>query len=449
MSYDIGATPNITEKTTLSGNERTVFFDDVTNLPYYVAARTLLNTSPLYFGFAYNIYSDTFLRIGASQGFPNNAACPMNVSPLLSNLRMVTLKDDGTVTKEISWVDKTKYTDGLTAPQDGTDGQWMVELFNKARTNFTPYYKVEVVGSWYFVYLSHLPLPGFSLHPVASGYSSGYLATFEGSVYNPGSGNKLYSIAKSPADGVSAVYPVTERSGAWGLTGTNAAQMDALAVARGTGWMIQDWLTTEYYHLLMLAVFGTYDTPGVVGAGRISLSGGTWTNDSYIGKCGLGLAASLYYGAVQAGGSSGYLTDYSFVFGIENPWGNVRERIGGVLISDGAFYYKSAPPYDYTTVTGMTRLLDADSAGVTLPTSDGYGGKPQSGRGVILPKDVTGSSSARMRDYYNYASGLRVLLAGADSTSGVSAGTFSWAAHYAASNTNTYVGGRLCFKKSE
>jgi hypothetical protein len=53
-----------------------------------------------------------------------------------------------------------------------------------------------------------------------------------------------------------------------------------------------------------------------------------------------------------------------------------------------------------------------------------------------------------MRDYYDYASGLRVLRVGGYSYHGASAGPFCWYADSAASYANTGIGGRLCFKKA-
>ncbi|NMW18041.1 MAG: hypothetical protein HKK66_03245 [Chlorobiaceae bacterium] len=414
--------------------------NDIAGLNARISVIETISQSEDYFGFAYNTYSDVFTRLGKSQGIPTGVFCPRWVSPIISRLRMVTLKDNGAVTKEISWIDKTKYTDGTTVPLSGTDGQVMVEYLPS-------YVKVGTWGNWVYVMLSHLPLEGFTLHPLFTGISAVYQATFEASVYNSGSGNKLYSIAKSPADGVSDVYPVTERSGAWGLTGTNASQMDALAAARGSSWQIQDFLTAQYQRLLMLAIFASYDIPAIVGAGRINLSGGAWVNGSYIGKCGLGLAAYDYYGAVQVGTTGGYATDYSFVLGIENPWGNVWERVTA-LISDHDYYYKPQPPYDYTTIAGWTRLQTELGVNITLPSSDGFGGIPFSGLGIVLPSTVTGSSSAKMRDYYYQAAGLRVLLVGGYSEHGSAAGPFCWVASYAASDARASIGGRLCFKKA-
>jgi len=61
---------------------------------------------------------------------------------------------------------------------------------------------------------------------------------------------------------------------------------------------------------------------------------------------------------------------------------------------------------------------------------------------------VTGSSSAKMRDYYYQAAGLRVLLVGGYSEHGSAAGPFCWVASYAASDARASIGGRLCFKKA-
>jgi len=143
------------------------------------------------------------------------------------------------------------------------------------------------------------------------------------------------------------------------------------------------------------------------------------------------------------------LTDYAQVLGVENPWGNVWERVGS-LVSDGAVYYKSTSPSssDYNAVTGWTRLLDADKAKITLPTLSGWAGVPKTGLGIIFPSDVTGSSSTKMMDYYYFNVGLRVLLVGGNADFGTYAGPFCWCASGAASDANATVGGRLCFKRS-
>lgn len=391
-----------------------------------------------YFGVAYNTVTDTFIRVGTAEGIAVGQFCGTNVSPILAALRRVVLTDAGSVYKGISWTDKTKHEDGTNVDLSGTNGQIMVE--------FLPaYYRSYVLGDWQYTLFSHLPLAGFTLHPAFTGYSALYMGAYEASTYS----DKLCSIAKSPADGVANVFPVTKRTGDWGHAGLTTAVTNDLATARGSGWLAGDMLMQIYYRQLLVAAFATYNIPGVVGAGRTNLSGGTWTNDSYIGKCGIGDATGGYYSSVQAGGAAGYLTDYAQVLGIENPWGNVWERVNNSLVNSGELYYKTTSPAsgDYAAVTGWTRLINPIGSPITLPLSNGWSGKPNSGLGNVFPADVTGSSSTKMFDYFYYAAGLMVLLVGGDAYSGANAGAFSWAA-YSAAYTTAAFGGRLCFKKA-
>ena len=150
---------------------------------------------------------------------------------------------------------------------------------------------------------------------------------------------------------------------------------------------------------------------------------------------------------MQAGGTDGYLTDYAQVLGVENTYGNVWDRVAS-LVSDYAVYYKTKPPYNYGSVSGWTRLLNAVGDGLLLPTSNGYAGKPHSGMGIVLPADVTGSSSTKMTDYFYQAAGLRVFLVGGYADDGTYAGPFFWYATDAASDASASIGGRLCFKKT-
>ena len=388
-----------------------------------------------YVGVAYNRATDTFIRLGASGSQPIGALMNMTLSPVFSRLRRVVLTDAGLVYAGISWTNKTLHDDGSAVSLQGANGQIMVEYL-------PGYYKAGEWGDWAYLLLSHLPLSGFSLHPLFTGYSAVYRGAYEGSIYN----GKLCSISLSPADGTSPVYPVTTRSGTWGHASLTTQATDTLATARGTGWQQEDLLTAEWERMLMLVGYASYDIPSIVGAGRVNV-GGDWVDGSLIGKCGLSNASAGYASAVQNGGTSGQATDYSHVLGIENPWGNVWKRVAS-LISDGAVYYKSAPPYDYSTVSGWTRLQDALGNNITLPQNHGWAGTPHSGRGMVMPKDVTGSSSTKMRNYYWYIGGLRVLLAGGASNNGANAGPFSWAANNAASDAHASVGGRLCFKKA-
>jgi hypothetical protein len=393
-------------------------------------------TQSNYVGAAYNITTDTWQRLGTAQGIAVGSFPGTYISPIFQRLRRVVLADDGTVYKGISWTDFTKHDDGTDVDLTGGNGQIMMEYL-------PAYVKTGIWGDWYYILLSHLPLDGFALHPVFTDLSAVYLGAYEGSVYN----SKLCSIAKDPADGTSPVWPVTTRTGDWGHASLTTEATDTLAEARGSGWQQADFMLRHWERLLMLVGFAGWNFQSMVGNGRTTLSGGDWLNDSYIGRCGLGDAAGGYHSAVQAGGTDGYLTDYSQVLGIENTYGNVWDRVAS-LVSDYAVYYKTKPPFNYSSVAGWTRLLNAVGDGVLLPTSNGYGGKPHSGLGIVLPADVTGSSSTKMTDYFYQAAGLRVFRVGGSANNGASAGPFYWYAFSAASTARADVGGRLCFKKA-
>ncbi|NTU49423.1 MAG: hypothetical protein HGA87_00755 [Desulfobulbaceae bacterium] len=396
-----------------------------------------------FIGVTYNTTTDSFVRLGAASPLAVRTFAGPGYNPILPFMRLVALADNGAVYKQISWLDRTKYVDGTTVAQDGTQGQIMLGI--------RPiYYYAAVDGANYTLSYSPYALPGYTLHPLFTEMSEVFYGLYEGSVYSYSGTNKLCSISKSPADGTTDVYPVTTRSGDWGYGSLTTAATDTIAAARGAGWQQADLLMELFLRDLLIITFGSYDIPGVVGDGRINLSGGTWTNGSYIGKCGLSLASQAFYGAVQNGTTAGYATDYSHVFGIENLWGNVWTRVAS-LVNSGAVYYNpsaASPSYNYATTTGWTRLLDAGGTGITLPTSSGYGGVPHTGTGLCIPADVTGSSSTKMRDSYAYDSGLRVLIAGGSSNDGAGAGPFDWGAFTAASFTFSGVGGRLTYKQA-
>lgn len=388
-----------------------------------------------YVGVAYNSTTQQWSRLGAAAGHAVGALLPTSVSPVFSRLRRVVLADSGSVYKGISWLDFTKHDDGTTVDRTGANGQIMVEYL-------PTYCQFGTWGDWKYILVSHLPLEGFTLHPLFVGKSAAYRGAYEASVYD----NKLCSIAKDPLDGLGKVFPVTTRAGAWGHASLTTAATDTLALARGAGWRQSHLLSAMYERMLMLVGFASYNIPGIVGTGRINLSGGLWENDSYIGAAGLGDATSGLYSANSTAGTAGFLTAYSQCLGIENSWGSVWERVAA-LVNDWAVYYGN-PPYDYASVAGWTRLLDAAGLGITLPNVNGYAGKPHSGLGLTLPADVTGSSSAGMFDYFYQAAGLRVPLVGGHANNGANAGPFFWIADGAATNAYAGFGGRLCFERN-
>ena len=406
-------------------------------VPYAIDMTSVYTSDPDFIGVLYDTVNDTWERVGSSRGMAvGQLPAGIMSHQVLRRLRRVALKDDGTVHKGISWGDFRLHEDGTSVDLTGGNGQIMVE--------YLPAYYMSVVdGNKVGFLLSEQPLPGFTLHPVFQDSSRVYLGAYEASLV-PGQ-TKFSSIAKDPRDGTSPVWPVTTRSGDWGHASLTTAATDSLAEARGAGWQQADLMTRHWERLLMLVAFAGWNFQAMVGNGRTTFSGGSWLNDDYIGRCGLGDAAGGYHSAVQAGYATGRLTDYAQVLGIDNPYGNVWDRVAS-LVSDYAVYYKTKSPFNYASISGWTRLLNAVGAGLLLPNSDGYGGKPHSGPGIVFPADVTGSSSTKMTDHFYQAAGLRVFLVGGAPTIGANAGPFCWYASYAASHTLASVGGRLVYK---
>jgi hypothetical protein len=406
-------------------------------VPYTLDLTSIYTNDADFIGVLYDTANDTWERVGSSRGMAvGQLPAGIMEHQVLRRLRRVALKDDGAVHKGISWGDFRLHEDGTSVDLTGGNGQIMVE--------YLPAYYMSVVdGNKVGFLLSEQSLPGFTLHPVFQDSSLVYLGAYEASLV-PGD-TKLSSIARDPRDGTSPVWPVTTRAGVWGHAGLTTAVTDSLAEARGTGWQQADLMTRHWERLLMLVAFAGWNFQSMVGNGRTSYSGGAWLNDDYIGRCGLGDAAGGYHSAVQAGYATGKLTDYAQVLGIENPYGNAMERVAS-LVSDYAVYYKTKPPFNYASVSGWTRLLNAVGAGLLLPTSDGYGGKPHSGIGIVLPADVTGSSSAKMTDYFFQAAGLRVFMVCGSAAAGPYAGPFYWNAGNTAAAPGAPFGGRICFK---
>jgi len=409
----------------------------------------LFGTEALSIGVAYDTVNDSFERVGAGQGEPTGELIDMSAHPVFSQLTRSVVSDDGNVHKDVSWLDFTKHVDGSDVALDGSNGQVMVRFMDTDMGVGPRYYHAEVIGGKYVFMLSHFPLDGkdgrqFQMHPLFTGMSKVYMGAYELVNYD----SKGWSVPYSPADGTSEAYPVTTRSGPWGHAGLTTTATDALCAARGSGWQNVDLLTELYYRQLLIVGYASYDIPGIVGDGRINQSGGDWVNGEYIGAQHFDLAGG-YASAVQNGADT-YDTDYSQVFGVYNPWGNVWTRVSS-LVSDRVVYYMPSagtPSYNYGATAGWTRLLDTSGAGITLPDNNGYAGAPHSGLGIVLPSDITGSSSTKMRDYYYYSSGLRVLLVGGYSVNGSNAGPFYWHASHAASSTYSSLGGRLGFKKA-
>ena len=408
----------------------------INNSPEYYDGNQWQPVTPeQYIGISYDTSTETMTRLGVNAHTPIGTMLPKD-SPVLRNIARVLLSDAGIELNEISWTDKTKDIYGATVDRTGASGQVMVRL-NKV------YFSSSTVGSVYTIKFAETQLLGFSPWPGFDVYSKMYMGAYEASL----SGGKYFSAAGS------TVFPNVN---------VNSEQQDAYCVARGSGWMQENVTISLLVRTLCLVAWGTYDSSKWVGAttvgaalGRVNLSGGSWANDSYIGRCGLGDVSSgtgytgtIYGSAVTQGSTLGYLTDSCQVLGVENLWGNVWTRVAS-LENNGAVYHKLTSPVagTYASTTGWLPWLTGANVIAQLPTSAGWARSPLAGQSLGFPASVAGgASNIGMFDQYWYGVGLMTLLVGGGSDY-ATAGAFFWAANYSATNAYMYIGGRLCFMK--
>lgn len=171
------------------------------------------------------------------------------------------------------------------------------------------------------------------------------------------------------------------------------------AEACGTGWQIWDHSSREMINDLLVLMSKNANGQATFGKGRES---------------GYSASDTVTYGKLQTGtlikkgAFYGYSTSYSDVkvFHIEGPWANRWERLQGLLLVDGTYKIKMAPPYNFTGtyfVTLSTPSPTSNNCLRTLATSE-YGS-------VIAT--VSTYASSPFKDYFFHnQSGTRVGVVG-------------------------------------
>jgi len=125
-------------------------------------------------------------------------------------------------------------------------------------------------------------------------------------------------------------------------------------------------------------------------------------------------------------GTSGNSTKGVKVFGMENYYGFEWRRVAGLMQSGGKYYYKlTYGKQDGSNLdaygTSVTGMLD----GGDTPSGNGYQKKNKAVGNVLLPSDVSGSSSTYYCDYfYVNTSATTYALLGGSSINGALCGRF-------------------------
>jgi hypothetical protein len=349
------------------------------------------------YGVTWNQDNDTYARVGGS-----------DFTHIQRKMRRVTLLANGTVNYYLGANDSTKKANGADAVLTGADGNVMVEI-----PKF--YHKYTYSNGTHNHMINLEPFEGASVHPafVKNGVevSNRYIGAYGASV----SGSTLIS--------ASGVYPAGSMT---------RGSFRTKAAAIGQGWALQDWNLISAVQLLMLVEFGTFNSQAAIGQGRTQLSGGAWSNGSYIGINGRSDTSGNATGNHEySGDADDEAADLAFMSyrGIEDFFGNIWNWVDGINIQDNVPFINNNP----STFADDVFSGDYVNAGITMANANGWQNTLEQVGTGFFPASVGAGSSTKITDYYYQAAGNRVVTLGGYATNGSYAGAFDL-------NTNTSSG---------
>ena len=311
-------------------------------------------------------------------------------------VRLVGFKN-GQVTKEINPMDKAKYTDGTTVP---TDVDVMSEIPKV-------YWKVNTITDGYEIRISNKKVDSDykCLAHLVSGVEKDniYIGAYLGSIET----GKLRS-----------------RSGVSPTVNTSLTSFRQCAQAVGSGYQLDNWYPLILRKILYLIAYKNLDSQtalgkGNTGSGSKKNTGGTNTR-------------GLYYGSTNVAEQVCFL-------GIEDFYGNLYTWV------DGMYYNGNI------MVTPDNKTFNDSASGFknvgSTPNLSTYGyvkNVVKTAEGLFFPSDLGGSTSTYYSDSGSVYSGY-FSIHGGHYGDGGSAGAFLLLVHYGASESSSYIGGRLVY----
>ena len=391
----------------------------------------------------------TYARVGSISAFALNSSPGNAALPIQSAMRGCLLLDNGKVNYYLSATDWTKKADGVTVSVlTGADGQVMVEI-----PKF--YYKYDGGSNAHTWRISLYPLTGYTVHPafIKDGVEVNYryIGAYEAVLYDI-SGSAYVDGHTHSATPTSATWASGDKlssvSGKYPITFHTRAEFRVNASNRGSGWRQLDYDLYSAVQLLYLIEYGSFYSQSVLSAG-ITNCVATWAayNNYYpIAKSGNGNAIGNSSGANAAAVGSVcadiFFSGFLKYRGIENPYGHIWKFVDGININAGLVYISNTSS-SWADDTGTNYT----NTGITNSTSSEYQTTLNYTSRGFLPATVgsPGTSSAYITDYYYYAAGWRVMVAGGHAYEAANAGFFDLFAHYGAADADRNVGARLAF----
>ena len=292
--------------------------------------------------------------------------------------RRCNVADDGTIN---AFYGESGYT------EDGSNGQVMIyqPKFYYQRVPITV--DANKVGKTIVrdsLMVSYSAQSGFKLHPLFkdnNGEELDYvlLSAYEGGLYDVSQGAYYGTTAVGVDfnnDKMTSVINTKPITGSSGLTLQRAEQ---LANNRGTGWHIFNIKAESASQMLEVIEFGSLNGQSALGNGICNLGTGENNIAAITGATTLlgntsGVATST---TLEVNGSTSTTTDSDksaiSYRGLENPWGNVWQMLGGILVygnttsNGGVPYICKDYNYSYTQLTN-----NYESAGFSLPNNSGW-----------------------------------------------------------------------------
>lgn len=364
--------------------------------------------------------------------------------------------DDGTI---LAFYGDANYKD------DGTNGQVMVYqpkfYYNRTPIKTTDLSAGKAIKNETLI-ISSTQQPGFKLHPAfinESGEEVEYilLSAYNGSVYD--TSEAVYDLREDitidfDSDKLSSISNAKPVSGAKNqLTMMNA---EKLAKNRGTGWHIITMATQSAEQMLEIIEFGSMNGQSNLEIGVCNI-GGNLTNNcsSLTGSAPVNGAASATTNEIN-GNTVSYTNAGRRAIsyrGVENPWGNIWNFIGGSMVyGDGNL--GGGIPYICKNFNYSTTLNDDyESVGFNIPNSHnwitamGYGNEKYDW--TFIPVEINnGNSALPIGDTIWPTTDLNTInfiLIGGYWNSGLDGGPFHYGCDRQINHTSRTYGARLVY----
>lgn len=378
------------------------------------------------YGLEWNKTTDSYTRLGAAAG--KSRSFFDSIYPW-AGMRRCVLNNLGQI---VAYYGEAGFV------ENGSTGQVMVRI-----PKF--YYRAESFTNGYRWYVSPKPQGGFRVHPafIRNGVEKDciYISAYEGCLYDvsalsyitndaqvadftSGTGDKLSSIAGAkPCSGLTQ-----------NLTLPNSR---ILAHNRGSGWELQDFLTSSAIQLLYLIEYATFNSQAQIGRGVVDKTDDNSTNMAV----NTGATSSLGNASGKASGTDG-LVSVSYR-GIENFWGNIWKWVDGLNIQADNKPWVADHSFASDTFTSPYTYLNG-----TLATTNGYAKDILFNSSIdcgFLPTVVGGSENSYLCDSYWQNTGNKVARLGGFWADGSGAGALCWFLDAASSTRYRDIGARLLY----